>query len=593
MTLSIPIRFQRSFLWILTLGFLGHCTSWEYPQPYPFISTGKITNVTVEGVELIGYVESLGTEAVSRYGFVWGTTTQPTVSSYVLSATTPFAKGSYRLTLTGGTWKGVQYYVRSFVQTDSHVVYGNEEVFVSEGAPTPIIESFTPDKGFDQTEITIKGKNFGSYSLTTSVILSRPQSFPPPKSPLFCQVISVTSTELKVITPNSSLIGDFTITVVTGGRSATSSTNFSILGPRIRSLSTMDGRVGDMITLGGEYFDQASSLQLYFGDPTAGSNYGIVKVLSANQLVAWVPNITPSGVMLHLVSTVGKQNKEFVYPDGFYILNSWLKTSNSTPLASYQGYATAAANNLIYVIGGRTLYEYNTSSNVWTKKADFPGDYRFFGEAFTYGGKVFYGFGEGYYEPYNGSNGQYYSDLWQYDPVSNNWTLYASSPLSPRSRMLSFVIGDKAYLGFGTGQNVTMLDFWVLDLPTGQWSAQSTPFSSYGSQATSFTTNGKGYVIGLTSTSWEFDPSTSAWTPKAKYPDTIDGEPATSRNNHGLVVSSAINTPTTRVYEYEPDTDSWIKRQSVTGTTPPIQFAHYFNGKLYYASGTMWELSFD
>lgn len=64
------------------------------------------------------------------------------------------------------------------------------------------------------------------------------------------------------------------------------------------------------------------------------------------------------------------------------------------------------------------------------------------------------------------------SDFYEYNPTTNTWTTKANFGGGLRSKMASFVIGNKAYVG--TGANSTAftsgsVDFWEYDPALNTW----------------------------------------------------------------------------------------------------------------------------
>jgi N-acetylneuraminic acid mutarotase len=602
--LSLDLIFESmrvSVILVAFLCFISSCKDWEYPQKFPIVLTEKIVNVNPNGAELHGCAESLGSsQDIISYGFVWSESEMPTLNSSYISISDNIHKGAFFKTINYDLASNKVYYVRAFVQTNSIVVYGNQVIFTSQGSLPPKIIDFAPKKGFDGTEIIIKGQNFSPRLERNLVQIGT----------LNCQVISATDSLLKIKSPITNLVGDYKISITVAGKLVVSETEYSILGPRIRSISKLSGRVGDLLTIDGEYFDIGNSASISFGTPDQWiSNESYPYVLSPNRMECYVPDYSNFVGKLELHSSSNSGQKDFVFPNNFSIVNSWDKISDSTPLESNLGYSSVQVGNSIFVIGGRTLYEFNGTVKTWTKKADFPGAYRFYGEAFSVNGELYYGFGEGRWEPPSCcENGQYFNDLWKYDPNSNSWNFIGNSPISKRSRMVSIVINNKAYIGLGwiSWPSVTSFnDLWEFDVFSNSWNEITIPVGINGNSslnATSFVINNKGYFVGVTFSGvdwdrhadvWEFDPAVPSWTKKSDYPDMIYGEVATTINNHGLVLSSAINDSRSRVYEYDPIKDRWIKRQSMSGTIAPIQFSHYLNGVLYYASGNLWGLTFN
>lgn len=582
---------------IISLCFIWSCKDWDYPQNFPIVFTEEIVNINNEGAELIGSVASLGSnQNITRYGFVWSDSEMPTLNSSHLSISDDIHEGKFSNTVNYDLVNGTVYYVRAFIQTAEFVIYGNQVVFTSQGSLPPAIIAFSPKEGFDGAEITISGQNFSTRIEGNVVKIGE----------LLCEVILATDSLLKIKSPSTELVGDYKISIEVAGKTVVSEEDYIILGPRIRSISKRSGRVGDLLTIEGEYFDLAAYTSIYFGAPEQGiSNYSSPYFVSSNQMECYVPDYPNTVGKVELHSAIYNMQKKFVLPDHFTILDSWEKISDMTPLEPYRDvvrYGSAVIGNSVFVAGGKELYEFNTLTKTWTKRQDFPGSYRYGGTCFSYNGKLFYGFGQGYWPaPTCCEKWENFNDLWQYDPVTDNWTYLLSAPFEGRSRMIQFVIGNTAYMGFGraAGASITSFsDFWSFNIETSEWNQIAVPVSPNSNSllyATAFSVNEKAYIIGLqhNRNMWEFDPTISLWTEKTDYPDDLYGERPTTISNHGLVLSSAVNTGRSRVYEYDPIKDRWIKRQSMTGTTEPIQFSHVVNGVLYYASGNVWELRFN
>jgi hypothetical protein len=579
-----------SLITVVLLCFISSCKDWDYPQQFPIVFTDEIQNINSEGAELVGNVESLGSgQNIISYGFAWSESEKPTLNSSHVLISEKIQKGRFVKIINKDLPAGTRYYVRAFIQTTTLIIYGNQVTFTSRGSLPPVITDFTPKEGFDGTEITIEGQNFSSTVEGNIVMLGA----------LPCRVISATDSSVKIKSPTTKFIQDYSLSITVAGKTVVSETEFSILGPRINSISKLSGRVGDLLTMEGEYFDNNYYLSISFGVPAQGIfNLSYPYILSADQLECYVPEHPNSSGKIQLYSFLNFGQKEFDSPYNFTIVNSWQKISDVTPLQQYRDgvrHSSAVIGNSVFVVGGKTLFEFNTITKAWTKRQDFPGAYRYYGTSFSFNGKLYYGFGAGYYpDPACCGNGQDYNDLWVFDPESNQWSFVMDTPLPETSRQKAVVINNKAYIGFG--QNT---DLWEFDIINNTWTQVETPFAVGDvSTSTAFSIGNKAYFVGVTFSgispdTWEFEPAIGSWSKKSNYPDIIYGENATTMNNHGLVISSAVNDSRSRVYEYDPIKDRWIKRQSMSGTTAPIQFSHYVNGVLYYSSGNLWGLTFN
>lgn len=89
------------------------------------------------------------------------------------------------------------------------------------------------------------------------------------------------------------------------------------------------------------------------------------------------------------------------------------------------------------------LFEYDPSSNTWTRKADFPGTLRSNAVFFTLpNGKAYVGLG-------TTLDYVYLNDMWEYDPLTDTWRRLEDFPGTARYSAVAFTVGSKAYIGFG------------------------------------------------------------------------------------------------------------------------------------------------
>jgi hypothetical protein len=566
------------------------CKELEYPQKFPIIFTEEIGNINSEGAEFIGNVKSLGSnQNIINYGFVWDDSEMPTINSSRLYVTDEIQEGKFSRIINGGLFKGKLYYVRAFIQTDHLVVYGDQVTFTSEGSLPPKIIDFTPKKGFDGTEITIVGRNFNPSINGNGIRVGG----------LACEVISATDSVLKVKSPQSELVGDYKITVSTTGKSAVSEIEYTILGPRIRSISKFSGRVGDMLTVEGEYFDIGNNMDLYFGSPEQWvSNESHPYVMSPGLIECYVPDLANTAREIELHSSLNSNQKTFTFPGNFSIVNSWEKISDQTPLGYASGFSSALVDGHLYFIGDTLLYEFYPSTNTWIRKMDFPGSPRYNGAAFVVNNKLYYGFGEASFD------GSYYNDLWMFDPTSNSWKFIMNAPIKKRSRLTYFAINNKAYLGFGFARvnlnGIYYDDFWEFDPISLAWTPINSPIEDGDGTLSpiSFELGNKGYVVGLKLRQvWQFDPSNFKWERKSDFTGESGG-PVTASETRGFIFSGGEYGGGNRVYEYDPVKDRWIKRQTFPGRGRYSAVAGWINGKVYFGTGEysnadFWELSLD
>lgn len=139
--------------------------------------------------------------------------------------------------------------------------------------------------------------------------------------------------------------------------------------------------------------------------------------------------------------------------------------------------------------------------------------------------------GKGYVA--TGDDGGALKDVWQYDPLSNQWTEKQSFGGSKRSEAVAFVIGDKAYVATGTNNAEYKSDFWVYDADADNWTKKrdianlsdedyDNDYDVVRSNAVAFVMNNKGYIAtgskgGLSAQTWEYDAVADTWLKKRDF----------------------------------------------------------------------------
>lgn len=119
----------------------------------------------------------------------------------------------------------------------------------------------------------------------------------------------------------------------------------------------------------------------------------------------------------------------------------------------------------------------NNPMGSWTQKADFQGPGRMWGEGFSVAGL-------GYV--CSGSNDNNLIDFWQYDPDSNDWSQKTDYPGPPGTGMVSFIIGNKAYL--------FNYELWQYDPGTENWTKMADFPGQQRWAPAGFAINKKGYI---------------------------------------------------------------------------------------------------
>lgn len=155
------------------------------------------------------------------------------------------------------------------------------------------------------------------------------------------------------------------------------------------------------------------------------------------------------------------------------ITNTWTPKANYSASGNnvYRSAATAC-NGKGYLIGGRnswssnsSISEYDPITNAWTLKAPFPGlptssGGRDGGAAFSTFNKVYFGTGR--------DDSFFERDFWEFDPSTNTWTRKKDFPGSGRFCGVGFNINNLGFMGLGTDGGF-LKDFYYYDASTDQW----------------------------------------------------------------------------------------------------------------------------
>jgi len=203
------------------------------------------------------------------------------------------------------------------------------------------------------------------------------------------------------------------------------------------------------------------------------------------------------------------------------VADSWTQIADFPGTARY-GAVAMSINNIGYVGSGfdgnylKDFYAYDPTTNTWEQKTSIGGSKRMHGVAFSLNGKGYITTGI--------NNGIYVNDLLEYDPSADLWTekrkisnisdeSYDDSYTIIRTNAVAFVIGNKAYITSGTSGSIKS-DTWEYDPVTDLWTVK-TSFEGTGrtdAVAFSISNNTKGFVATGRSGSfqlddiWEFKP---------------------------------------------------------------------------------------
>ena len=187
------------------------------------------------------------------------------------------------------------------------------------------------------------------------------------------------------------------------------------------------------------------------------------------------------------------------------------------------------------------------------------------------------------------------------DPLGN-WVKKSDFEGHPRGNSVSFVIGDKAYVGLGYNDdddtnNGYLKDFWEYNSSTDKWNAIASFPGNGRISSVGFSISGKGYVAtgydgdNKLKDVWEYDPATNAWTQKD---DFIGGARykavGFALDKYGYIGTGYGDDAVDKndFYRFDPTAASgsqWQKVQSISGSKRRGATAFTYGGKAYVCTG--------
>jgi len=253
----------------------------------------------------------------------------------------------------------------------------------------------------------------------------------------------------------------------------------------------------------------------------------------------------------------------------------------------YIGWGTDTSNMSV-----KDFWAYNANTNSWTQKATFQGAARSGAACFvnTVSGKAYAGLGQN-------TLGTLYQDWWEYNTATNSWSVKANFPGGPRGSATAFFTGQYGYVGLGTNAVGDQNDLYLYEPVSNSWQAKPPLPSSYGRrEVASFVIGNMGYVATGYSTSqgsslldlYEFDSSNDTWNQKCSFfGDARFGASAFTVYNHGYVGlgKTVNNTYETDFWVYDPYTDSWYQKADFGGSGRFEGGAFAINDSGYFCSG--------
>lgn len=244
------------------------------------------------------------------------------------------------------------------------------------------------------------------------------------------------------------------------------------------------------------------------------------------------------------------------------------------------------------------FWEFESTSNIWTKKNAFPGKARVNAVSEVVGGIAFVGLG---YDPnigvYQDDEAQL-KDFWSYNAESDTWMQRTSFPSDCTNACSSFVVGSDIYVGLGFNGWSFENEIWKYSTHTDSWiqlrnskidSRTAAVACSNGSQIFI----GTGYNTRNLNDWWRYSPDNDRWNKCQSFPD--GGRQlavsvcasnrffvATGRHFGGDITNGFLYDD---VLEYDSIKDCWYRRGVLPGGGRENAIAFSINGTCYIGFG--------
>jgi N-acetylneuraminic acid mutarotase len=246
----------------------------------------------------------------------------------------------------------------------------------------------------------------------------------------------------------------------------------------------------------------------------------------------------------------------------------------------------------------RDFWEWDQLTNIWTRKADYPGNSTGYFVCFSIGTKGYIGTGNDFI-----TNG-FTNEFWEYNPATNSWTQKASLPTTPtRAFAVGFSIGTKGYIGLGMLDSFTAgdspnpgyyQDFWEWDQATNVWTRKADYPGNSRTDAVGFSIGNKGYIgTGYGDGTfqrdfWEWDQGTNIWTKKADFGGIgRAGAVGFSIGNKGYIgTGSSDGIDHKDFWEWDQETNIWTKKMDFGGVARASAVGFSIGNKGYIGTGT-------
>ncbi len=229
----------------------------------------------------------------------------------------------------------------------------------------------------------------------------------------------------------------------------------------------------------------------------------------------------------------------------------------------------------------------------FTQKASFPGGVRASSVGFSINGKGYVALGR------KRSNATPVKEVWEYNPVTDNWLRKNDFPGTGRVKATCAVVDGKAYVGLGFdpdkgifNSEAYLNDWWMYDPISDTWTQKAT-FYGFGRISNfSFVYDGNIYIgsgydgLSFTNEFYSYNPLSNAWIKLSELPGDARSGPVACTDGERIFFGTGFDVfDINDWWEYLPDDDEWEKRKSMPDTGRENAVALTINNRFFVATG--------
>ncbi len=456
---------------------------------------------------------------------------------------------------------------------------------------TPKINTVSPLNATFRDEITISGDNFDFEIKRNKVFFGNIEA----------TITYADKNTLKVIVPDDLESSSEPIKVVAQLQEVVYGENFQLKSPEI-SFVQENVNANQDITIQGSYFH-----------PVLNRNNITIEDIEVNPFSGNTENLNtkvPLGPFPRRKAIVKLSLLDLLveYEVELNIMDKWVMVSDSLPFNYHRGTGAMLVNGNVYVVanpkisdGELYIWKFNPLDYTWdkTEKIPFEVGYSTVGSAtwVSNGDKIYL---------YNANQD---NEFYEFDTVSNLWSLRASFPGNRRDYPTHFSIDGEIYIGLGVDfepyVHVGYTDFYKYNPSNDTWlQVADVPLDIWGgikrTETGTFVINGIGYFTGGAFNTgdvdcWSYHPNTDEWIRISDFNDSRRYTSSFELNGFGYVTGGTPTGGSNRndCWRYDPTSDNWIQVDDIGHIQRGGHFSFSLNGKAYvggggiYASGGM------